>query len=200
MSGVSIVVVDKSGTLKSVKMKIPEEIAIETPEFTDAVAKKCGFKTVADFEEACIWEFDDVDIHMYGKLSGRANFENKYDFPPPIDELLFFGSCGIVATDKMMNPIDLSVKQWHNIYEELFGGFEDLGSETSSEDELENIPDEMKTDDGYLKDDFVVENDVIEYDDSKNDSSSESAMDADEGNSVSSSLHEEDFFYTDDEM
>ena len=75
-----------------------------------------------------------------------------------------------------------------------------MGSETSSEDELENIPDEMKTDDGYLKDDFVVENDVIEYEDGKNDSSSESAMDADEGNSVSSSLHEEEFFYTDDEM
>ena len=41
--------------------------------------------------------------------------------------------------------------------EKSFGGFESLGEEDSSEDELENVPEEMKTKDGYLKDGFVVD-------------------------------------------
>ena len=43
----------------------------------------------------------------------------------------------------------------------MFGGFEDLTTnaedDENEEDELDNIPSEMKTKDGYLKDDFVIE-------------------------------------------
>ena len=31
-------------------------------------------------------------IEVYAKTEGRTNSENKYDFPPPIDNALFFGS------------------------------------------------------------------------------------------------------------
>ena len=48
---------------------------------------------------------------------------------------------------------------WKRVYEHLFGGFEDLGdeSEEESEDELDSVPPEKKTKNGYLKDGFVVD-------------------------------------------
>ena len=52
------------------------------------------------------------------------------------------------------------------IYEKLFGGFEDLAATAEEDDkeidELEKVPSEMKTKDGYLKDGFVVDDDNSE--------------------------------------
>ena len=49
------------------------------------------------------------------------------------------------------------------MYEKLFGGFEDLTSTAKEDeneiDELENIPSNLKTKSGYLKDGFIVEDD-----------------------------------------
>ena len=58
------------------------------------------------------------------------------------------------------------MKEWEKFYEELFGGFENL-ADTAKEDEneideLANVPAEMKTKTGYLKDDFVVEDNLVE--------------------------------------
>ena len=39
-------------------------------------------------------------IQVFAKTDGRANSENKYDFPPPIDTKLFYGSCAIVGQIK----------------------------------------------------------------------------------------------------
>jgi len=73
---------------------------------------------------------------------------------------------------------DLTEELWNNYYEYLFGGFEDLATsaidDENEEDELANIPDEMKTKDGYLKDGFVVDDDSelsfeeYEYSDEEN--------------------------------
>jgi hypothetical protein len=55
---------------------------------------------------------------------------------------------------------DLSVKDFEDIMEHLYGGFEDVDSEDeeieSSDDEVVGLP---KTKDGYVKDDFVVDSD-----------------------------------------
>ena len=54
--------------------------------------------------------------------------------------------------------INFTKDEWDKLYEKLFGGFEDLDEEEEdSDDELENVPSEMKTKDGYLKDGFVVD-------------------------------------------
>ena len=60
--------------------------------------------------------------------------------------------------------VDLEDKEWLKLYEHLFGGFEDLGDEDSVSEE-EDIPDELKTKHGYLKDGFVVSSDAEEDDD-----------------------------------
>jgi hypothetical protein len=104
-------------------------------------------------------------IQVFAKAEGRANSENKYDFPPPIDNKLFYGCCAIVAhfknSDGTKTYTNLSLPMWEKMYEKLFGGFEDLTTtateDENEEDELENVPQNKKTKHGYLKDGFVVD-------------------------------------------
>ena len=81
---------------------------------------------------------------------------------------------------------NLTQEEWLDVYEKLFGGFENLNDtlddDELEEDELDDIPDEMKTKDGYLKDGFVVD------DDSDNDS-----LD------LESELTEEPYIYSDED-
>jgi hypothetical protein len=161
MSSLSIIIVEKVGTLKPLSIK---EFKIEE------LYKKCGFKKGDGFLKRVEWnakyEGKKYFIEVYAKTEGRANSENKYDFPPPIDETLFFGSCSILAYNKDTNDskiyTDLSLPLWNKIYEKLFGGFEDLSAtaadDENEEDELANISKEKKTKQGYLKDGFVVDN------------------------------------------
>ena len=156
----SIIIVEKNGTLKSLAIK---DFKLEE------LFKKCGFKKGEDFLKQVEWnaKYDGKKyfIEVYAKTDGRANSENKYDFPPPIDNKLFFGSCAILAylkkDDSDKNYIDLSLPLWNKIYEKLFGGFEDLAAtaaeDEAEEDELANVPKEKKTKQGYLKDGFVVD-------------------------------------------
>jgi hypothetical protein len=58
----------------------------------------------------------------------------------------------------------LTKDKWNKIYEYLFGGFESLvaneDEDDDEEDELESLPKNRKTRDGYLKDGFVVDGGV----------------------------------------
>ena len=157
---VSIIIIEKGGNVKELKVKSYNE---------DELYKKCGFKSSTDFKLHSVWKNVTLNkvpfnIHVYGKLVGRANQENKYEFPPPIDKDLFFGSC--VLVNKINNiPKNLTTGEWNRIYDHLYGGFEDIGDEDSeeSEDEDENLP---KTKSGYVKDDFIVDDDFDDDDES----------------------------------
>ncbi len=188
----SIIIVEKNSNLKQVSSNI-KELDI------NKISKLCGFRKSEGFEEA-IWEVEHkdciFDIHLYGKVEGRANTENKYDFPPPVDETLFFGNCALIACkNNTEDIIDLTLEMWNEIYEILFGGFEDLGSDDSSEeDELDNIPAEMKTEEGYLKDGFIVEDsEELIMDDVNSDDDEEEYEDNDE------ELEEEMYIYSDED-
>lgn len=156
----TIIIVEKVGTLKALSIK---DFKVEE------LYKKCGFKKGEDFLKQVEWnaKYDGKKyfIEVYAKTDGRGNSENKYDFPPPIDSKLFFGSCAILAYLKQEDGsklyTDLSLALWNKIYEKLFGGFEDLAASAAEdeeeEDELANVPKEKKTKQGYLKDGFVVD-------------------------------------------
>jgi hypothetical protein len=149
---VSIVIIDKKGEVHSLGWKKFDEEKIYT---------KAGFKNSDNFKLQTTYkskiEHKDYNIDVYGKTVGRANTENKYEFPPPIDNLLMFGSCVLISRDENRNTKDLSVGEWDKIYDKLYGGFEDIGGEEEEEEEEEeDIP---KTKSGYAKDGFVVEDD-----------------------------------------
>jgi hypothetical protein len=155
-----IIIVERLGSLKLLSVK---DFKLEE------LYKKCGFKKAEDFNKQTEWTTKvngtKYTIQLYAKTEGRANSENKYDFPPPVDTKLFYGSCALVGYIKDINGTknlaNLSVEIWNKIYEKLFGGFEDLATtakqDEEEEDELENVPKEKKTKNGYLKDGFVVD-------------------------------------------
>ena len=158
----SIVIVEKTGTLKTTKFK---------EDNIDELYKKAGCKTSKDFEKQTSWSLEinnkKYKIYVYGKTNGRAGQENKYDFPPPIDNTLFFGSCVVLAKNQSSEVVDLSLELWKSIYETLFGGFEDIGDEDSEE---EDVP---RTKEGYVKDDFIVDDDEEEDGDYEDDEEEE---------------------------
>jgi hypothetical protein len=209
----SIIIVDKLGELKTLNVKDYKE---------DELFKKCGFKKADDFVLQVEWpvklEGKKYFVSMYGKLEGKAGMENKYDFPPPVDKQLYFGSCALVCllkedTNKVLT--NLTIDLWKKIYEKLFGGFEDLAitccEDDDEEDELKGVPKNMKTKKGgYLKDGFVVDSDVEEEllseteeeDISDNDGPTDESGEIDEDETaleLGSELTEESYDYSDDE-
>jgi hypothetical protein len=205
----NIIIVERLGSLKLLSVK---DFKLEE------LYKKCGFKKADDFTKQTEWniKYDGKRffIQAYGKTYGRANSENKYDFPPPIDNKLFYGSCAIVCQvlkyDGSKIYTNLSIPIWNKFYEKLFGGFEDLTltskEDEEEEDELENIPKEKKTKEGYLKDGFVVDdsdNETLEYTSSEDDGENDPEDDikAEDDNSEmendGSELSEESYDYND---
>jgi len=149
-----ILIVEKTGVIKELMVKVFDEAEL---------FKKAGFKSAEGFERRGGWTMSNgVVVSLYGKITGRAGQENKYDFPPPIDKTLFFGSCVLVAEEN-----SLKKSEWEGYYEELFGGFEDIGDEDSTESEDEDDEDDAlpKTKSGYAKDGFIVDDDEDEDDD-----------------------------------
>lgn len=151
----SILVVEKTGVFKEVSLKTFSQ---------EELYKKAGFKNADDFKSVHSWTMEidgkSTTISLYGKSTGRAGQENKYDFPPPVDTILFFGSCVLVANVSSDGKTcdDLNADRWEAIYEALFGGFEDIGDESeASEDDVDS--DVPRTKDGYVKDGFIVDDD-----------------------------------------
>jgi len=208
----NIIIVEKNATLKILSIKDFKE---------GDLFKKCGFKKSEDFNTQHQWivkmNGSKYTINVYAKTEGRAGNENKYDFPPPIDTKLFFGNCAILAkkqdasSNGTFKYTNLSLELWEKIYEKLFGGFEDLAltaiEDENEIDELENIPKDKKTKDGYLKDGFVVDSsdtDDEAYqsdndDDDDDDDEIDNTQDLDEEEinleDIGSELSEDDYDY-----
>ena len=166
-----IVLIEKAGTLKTLNVK----------DFTEeTLYKKAGMKSGEGFVLQHTWGAEDgldQSIKLYAKKTGRAGQENKYDFPPPVDETLFFGPCVLVGSDLSTGKIlDLGDSDWEEIYEYLFGGFEELGEDDSDDEDDIDTEDEIdaiktstgdiikQTKQGYVQDGFIVDDDDEEDD------------------------------------
>jgi hypothetical protein len=159
----SILIVEKLGAIKSLSIKTFAE---------SDLYKKAGFKTAEGFKCHTTWTLEvsnkKYQISLYAKTTGRANQENKYEFPPPVDKVLYFGNCLLVNKNDADEVVDLTKNAWEEIYEKLYGGFEDIGDEdTLSDEDDDEDPDIPRTKAGYLKDGFVVDDDEEDddYDD-----------------------------------
>ena len=187
-----IILVNKDGSIKECK-------ALNVTR--DDLYKKCGYKKPDGFDKRVEWKVKDGEkmrIEVWAKDKGKANTENKYDFPPPIDNVLYFGTCAVILTDNKGEIKNLSVVTWNKYYETFFGGFEEINEDDEDEDnedkdELTDIPKKMKTKGGYLKDGFVVDTnsddeDIIialddnEDEDEENDDDEDNNEDDDEDN------------------
>ena len=153
-----VIIVEKNGTLK--------EHNIKGDLNPDEFYKIAKFKNATDFENEAYWEVDVMDkmynISLFAKTTGRAGQENKYELPPPVDEILYFGRCLLVNEDGS----DLTINTWNLIYEALFGGFDDIGDEDSDEEEEEeDLTGVTLTTTGYMKDSFITDDGEIDSSD-----------------------------------
>lgn len=155
---VSVLLIEKGGDICETKIKGFD---------ANTLYKKCRFRKPDGFEQRTIWNVkikgETYIVALYGKESGKAGTENKYDMPPPVDTTLFFGPLLLLRfeNEDCETPIDITSEVWDMVYEKLFGGFESLNTtaleDEEEEDELADLPSEMKTKNGYLKDDFIVD-------------------------------------------
>lgn len=156
----SILIVEKLGEIKSSVLKTWNE---------SELYKKASLKIPDGFKCYTTWSVE-IDkkkyiIDLYGKTTGRANQENKYEFPPPVDKHLFFGNCILVNKSENGEVRDLSIEEWDDIYDTLHGGFDDLGSDSDDDEDEDEDYGVKRTKDGYVKDGFVVDGDEASDDD-----------------------------------
>lgn len=205
------VLVEKNGDVKEIKIND-----------VDNLYKSCKLKSNNDFNIRHTWTVklkkNTHVISLYSKNTGRANMENKYDLPPPVDNDLYYGNMILVKYDseEKTNIVDLHLELWEEIYEHLFGGFEDLQAtekeDDEEEDELDKYPDSMKTKEGYLKDGFIVENsddnddsedeedDDLDLEDDDDEDDDEEEDEEDENiDECGSELDYEDYVYSDED-
>ena len=192
---VDIIIVEKNGDLKSSKYN-PDK---------NELYKKCKFKKEAGFELRTTWKtkknkYPFKFVSLYARDFGKANTENKYDFPPPVDSVLYFGCCVLIAHNEDEEWENLSENEWTQIYEDLFGGFENLDDmaleDELEDDELAHIDDNLKTKTGYLKDGFVVDDNVGNS--SSNGDPNEDVDDEESWDEATSELDYEEYCYSDE--
>jgi len=176
----TLLIIDKSGTPKILAVKDYKE---------DELYKKCGFKKPDGLEKRNVWsvrlEKTTFRVALFAKEEGKANMENKYEFPPPVDSDLYFGSCALLVDQKNSAgeymPTNLTIGLWDNLYEKMFGGWETLATtckdDDDESDELESVLKSKKTINGYLKDGFVVDSDNEDEPDVYSDCDSDEADD-----------------------
>lgn len=182
MTVIKTVLITKTGDISTKKCR---ELKI------DNLYKKCGFSKDNGFKKQHTYKINNYFIDIYGKTKGRNGDENKYEFPPPIDNVLFYGTiiCIKNSSSNNFNPINYTHDEWTKDYEKLFGGFEDIetSDNETEEDEIETMDEKFKTQSGYIKDGFVI-------DDEKNDEDDE------ENVYIDSELEEEEYETCDDEV
>ena len=152
---VKVIFIKKNSSLKNSSIKLDS---------LDILYKKCLFSSNNNFDHRHTWSLNNnVFYSIFSKKKGKAGTENKYDLPPPIDNELYFGTMIVLKHSEKMYNInnlqDLTLDEWKNVYETLFGGFEDLDEEEEvSSDEYVNP--ENLTKEGYDKTDgFIVDDD-----------------------------------------
>ena len=192
----TIIVVERNGELRPSEIKDYSQLEL---------AKKCKCKTASGFDIRAEWAYSGTDedkfvVELWAREDGNAGQENKYEFPPPVDTILFFGACALVAKD--MTPqhhvIPLTLEKWDKMYNFLFGGFDTLANcddDDYEDDELDSIPSSRKTKDGYLKDGFVVDEDE---DDDDEDDDDDDDDDDDETNYDEETTSENEYDETED--
>lgn len=160
-TNIDILIVEKIGTLKLHSIKLFDQ---------ENLYKKCGFKNDNHFSLIHNWnvDFDQIkNIKLFGKTKGKSNFENKYEFPHPVNQLIF-GNSLLLGFDSEDNCISLNIEEWEAAINYINKGFDTLKDTNSEdeeeEDELEGMDPSQLTKEGYLKDDFIADSSEDEED------------------------------------
>ena len=117
------------------------------------------------------WKLNDVVVHLYAYKTGKAGTENKHELPPPYDTMLLFGEAVLFAA-RANKLISFGTAEYTKFYNEIMGGFDDIGSEDSdtdaedaeeeAEEEVEEVVEDVESSDDESVAESLVE---VEEDD-----------------------------------
>ena len=130
----TIVIVSKSGSLSECVVEPNKETTVG--ELAVLLSKKCGYRNPEGFVCCHTWRYKNkkklafpveneevipkyIYVDVWAKSDGRAGYENKYEMPPPIDEIIFYGNIALVARIDDETAINLTTDLWNIIYENL---------------------------------------------------------------------------------
>ena len=85
-------------------------------------------------QELGSWAYNNNEVKIYGWEDGKAGKENKHEMPPPYDTNLYFGDL-LVVNLKKNDLINFTKKDYNIFFEEMYGGFEDIGDTESDSEE-----------------------------------------------------------------
>ena len=82
--------------------------------------KTAGYKRkTAEFSIQTSWvvtiEGNVFNISLFASCTGSAKSENKYEFPPPVDTVLFFNSCILVNKNEDGQVRRLLISDWEKV-------------------------------------------------------------------------------------
>ena len=84
-------------------------------------------------QELGSWTYNDNEVKIYGWEDGNAGQENKHEIPPPHDTNLYFGDL-LVVNSHGKNLINFTKEDYNIFFEEMYGGFEDIGTDSENSD------------------------------------------------------------------
>jgi|TARA_B100001094_G_scaffold19224_1_gene16417 hypothetical protein len=153
-------------------------IDLKNKNYQKQLEKESISKGTTDFKELYQWKYEGKVYLCYGWYDGDAGFENKHDLIPNgissfleenSDEKLLFGDI-LMLCKKGGKFIDFCVSDYGELYNIMFGGFDNC----DSEDDILSEEEEMNSDD----EDFIVQDDAS--DNENNESDEEYILDSDE--------------------
>ena len=106
---------------------------------TNNLYNVCNYRNESNFE--LLHTYSDL-YEVYGKRKGKSGYENKYEFPAPLDKELYFGKICIVKKNK-----DLTLEEWNHYEKGLCEVIPEIDSDTESEEVIndnELLPEEYE--------------------------------------------------------
>jgi len=125
MSDITILIIEKEGTISEKKIKSAEKLY-----------SICNYRNINNFELLYTWR-NDSTYELYGKRKGKAACENKVVLPAPLNEEQFFGTLCILK--RVNNQLaNLTLNEWTNIKLDV------VSEETTTPDEKELTKEEYE--------------------------------------------------------
>ncbi len=128
-----VVILNMSGKKKGGRIN-------KTLPFHPQISNLLKNKGAGDVQELGSWPYRNNEVKLYGWAEGKAGKENKHEIPPPLDTDLYFGDLLAVKTRRNLLK-DFTQTGYDDFFEEMYGGFEDIGDSDTEYSETETETD-----------------------------------------------------------
>tara|TARA_Y100000592_G_C5385018_1_gene275326 strand:+ start:111 stop:563 length:453 start_codon:yes stop_codon:yes gene_type:complete len=115
--------------------------------------KCCGLRKAEGFEIIKEYNSNNMNIYLWGRLTGRTNIKNNYSFPDVTS--VVYGTCAVVGYTKENILCDISIEDWNQlcIKDTISENNDNDSNNSDSSDSEEDNQSELSDYDSELKPD-----------------------------------------------